>query len=120
MMKIFITGNVTADVVLQHKENDTTPYAIMRVASNRPYKTKDGIRPTDYISVKFRGQLAERCAQYARKGTKVAACGSFETIEFGGEPNRQPGFLVKGYDLEILSPKPDKAEPPAEPVEDAA
>ena len=46
----------------------------------------------------------------AYKGCKLAAAGDFETIAFD-DPSRQPGFLIKGTDVEFLSPR--KANPAA-------
>ena len=72
---------------------------------------------TDFISIKVRGVLAERCAEFARKGCKIAAAsGDFETITFAEEPERQPGFLLKATEVEFLSPRKeldDAAELPA-------
>ena len=50
--------------------------------------------------IKVRGPLAERCAEFAWKGCKLAASGDFETITFADEPERQPGFLIKVLPLE--------------------
>ena len=80
------------------------------------YKDKDGNKLTDFISVKVRGPLAERCAEFAWKGCKLAASGDFETITFEDEPERQPGFLIKASEVEFLSPR--KVEEPAQEMED--
>ena len=53
MLKITAIGNLTNEVTL--KKNDTgLPYAILRIASDRRYKDKDGNHLTDYISIKVR------------------------------------------------------------------
>ena len=111
MLKITAIGNLTNDVTLKTNEATGKPYAILRIASDRRYKDKDGNKLTDFISVKVRGPLAERCAEFAWKGCKLAAFGDFETITFENEPERQPGFLIKASDVEFLSPR--KAEDPA-------
>ena len=111
MLKITATGNLTNDVELRTQE-DGRPYAILRIASDRRYRAKDGTKLTDFISVKVRGHLAERCAAFAWKGCKLAASGDFETIPT--EPGCQPGFLIKATEVEFLSPKR------AEPAEQAA
>ena len=88
----------------------------MRIASDRRYKSPDGEKLTDFISIKVRGVLAERCAEFARKGCKIAASGDFETITFAEKPERQPGFLLKATEVEFLSPRKeldDAAELPA-------
>ena len=75
--------------------------------TNCPYVLldKDGNKLTDYISIKVRGPLAERCAAFAWKGCKLAATGDFETITFADDPQRQPGFLIKATEVEFLSPR---------------
>ena len=83
-----------------------SPYAILRIASDRRYRDKEGNRLTDFISIKVRGPLAERCAEFAWKGCKLGASGDFETITFADEPERQPGFLIKATEVEFLSPPP--------------
>ena len=71
----------------------------------RRYRDRDGNRLTDFISIKVRGPLAERCAEFAWKGCKLAAAGDFETISFADDPDRQPGFLIKATEVEFLSPR---------------
>ena len=115
MLKITAIGNLTNDVELKMNETTGKPYAILRIASDRRYKDKAGNRLTDFISIKVRGPLAERCAEFAWKVCKLAAFGDFETITFENEPERQPGFLIKASDVEFLSPR--KAEDSAAALE---
>jgi len=103
MLKIFAIGNLTSDVELRTSEPGGKPYAVMRLASDRRYKAQDGSRLTDFISVKVWGNMAERCAQMAGKGSKIAASGDFETVNLGEDS--LPGFLIKASDVEILSAK---------------
>ena len=104
MLKITAIGNLTNDVTLRTSESGK-PVAILRIASDRRYRDRSGNRLTDFISIKVRGLLAERCAQMAYKGCKLAATGDFETIVFEEDPTRQPGFLIKASEVEILSPR---------------
>nr|WP_304684697.1 single-stranded DNA-binding protein [uncultured Oscillibacter sp.] len=104
MLKITAIGNLTNDVELKCHE-DGKPYAILRIASDRRYRDRDGNKLTDFISIKVRGALAERCAAFAWKGCKLAASGDFETITFAEDPTRQPGFLIKANEVEFLSPR---------------
>jgi single-strand DNA-binding protein len=104
MLKITAIGNLTNDVELKAYEDDK-PYAILRIASDRRYRDRDGNKLTDFISIKVRGPLAERCAAFAHKGCKLAASGDFETVCFAEEPGRQPGFLIKANEVEFLSPR---------------
>ena len=108
MLKIFATGNLTGDIVLKKNENDSKPSAILRIASDRRYRDRQGNRRTDFISIKVYGAQAERCAAYLHKGDKIAVTGDFETITFADDPTRQPGFLIKATEVEFITPK--KAE----------
>jgi len=105
MLKITAIGNLTNDVELKMNEETGKPTAILRIASDRRYKDRDGNKLTDFISIKVRGPLAERCAAFAFKGCKLAAVGDFETITFADDPTRQPGFLIKATEVEFLSPR---------------
>jgi len=105
MLKITAIGNLTNDVELKMNEETGKPTAILRIASDRRYKDRDGNKLTDFISIKVRGPLAERCASFAFKGCKLAAVGDFETITFADDPARQPGFLIKATEVEFLSPR---------------
>ena len=111
MLKITAIGNLTNDVELKINETTGKPYAILRIASDRRYRDRDGNRLTDFISIKVRGPLAERCAAFAWKGCKLAAVGDFETITFEDEPERQPGFLIKATEVEFLSPRKAEEKP---------
>ena len=71
MLKITAIGNLTNDVELKVTETTGKPYAILRIASDRRYRDRDGNRLTDFISIKVRGPLAERCAEFAWKGCKL-------------------------------------------------
>ena len=52
MLKITAIGNLTNDVELKMNETTGKPYAILRIASDRRYKDKDGNKLTDFISIK--------------------------------------------------------------------
>lgn len=121
MLKITAIGNLTNDVVLKTHEYTGKPYAVLRLACDRRYKDHDGNRLTDFISAKVHGRMAERCAEMAIKGCKIAVAGDFETIVFEDDPTRQPGFLIKAREVEFLSPRPaEEAENAVETDQNAA
>lgn len=106
MLKIMAIGNLTSDIELK-KNAEGLPNSLLRIASDRRYKDRDGNKLTDFISAKVRGNLAERCAAWGYKGAKVAVVGDFETITFVAEPGKQPGFMIKASEVQFLSgPKP--------------
>ena len=47
MLKMIAIGNLTGDPVLKTNEETGKPYAIMRIASDRRYKSPDGEKLTD-------------------------------------------------------------------------
>lgn len=113
MLKITAIGNLTADPSIRRNNTTGEPYAILRIASDRRYRDKDGNKLTDFVSVKVRSPLAERCAEFLKKSDKVAACGDFETIVTDGA---NTGFLIKANEIEFLTPKKkDETTAPAQP-----
>ena len=124
MLKITATGNLTNDVELKLNETTGKPYAILRIASDRRYHSRDGRIITDFVSVRVRGKLAQRCAAYAVKGCKLTAVGDLETTISNKDSNRQSGFLIKATEVEFLTPgrvqegaaalSPEKDEPAAQ------
>ncbi len=118
MLKITAIGNLTNDVELKMNPTTGKPYAILRLASDRRYRSRDGGKLTDFVSIKVRGPLAERCAAFAWKGCKLAASGDFETITFAEDPTRQPGFLIKASEVEFLSPRRVEAATEALPAKE--
>ena len=105
MLKITAIGNLTRDVELKTDKATGLPCTVLRIASDRRYRDQEGNKITDFISIKVRGPLAERCAAFAYKGCKLAASGDYETIVFDEETSRHPGFLIKATDVEFLSPR---------------
>ena len=57
MLKITAIGNITTDFALRTKENEELAYAIIRIASDRRYRDREGNKLTDFISIKVRGPL---------------------------------------------------------------
>ncbi len=104
MLKITATGNLTNDVELKLNETTGKPYAILRIASDRRYHARDGRSITDFVSVKVRGKLAQRCAAYAVKGCKLTAFGDFETVVYDEGSSHRPGFVIKATEVEFLTP----------------
>lgn len=90
MLKITAIGNLTNDVELKVNETTGKPYAILRIASDRRYRDRDGNRLTDFISIKVRGPLAERCAEFAWKGCKLAAVGDLRLSASRMTPTASP------------------------------
>ena len=110
MLKIFATGNVTGNPELRRSGSTGKLRCIMRLACDRRYRTQDGEKITDFISVKAPDALAELCAERVKKGDKIAVFGDFETVVVEDNPERQPGFLIKASAVEFLTPRKTMGE----------
>ena len=84
MLKITVIGNITSDFELRTKPGDDIPYAIIRIASDRRYRDREGNKLTDFVSVKVRGNLAELCVEHLGKGDKIAAIDIVQQQETAG------------------------------------
>lgn len=106
MLKIFANGKLANEVVLKTYEDSGKPYAILRLASHRHYRDKDGNRPTDFVSIKVQGKQAELCARYAHKGCRLLIAGNLETTP-SGNPDIPDRTLIKADSVEFLFPLRD-------------
>lgn len=106
MLKIFAIGKLANDVVLKTYEDSGKPYAILRLASHRHYRDKDGKHPTDFVSIKVQGKQAELCARYAHKGCRLLITGNLETTP-SGNPDIPDRTLIKADSVEFLFPLRD-------------
>ena len=100
MLKMIAIGNLTGDPVLKTNEETGKPYAIMRIASDRRYKSPDGEKLTDFISIKVRGILAERCAEFATEDNM----GKFEEMDGYGMLRYLTADRFGSVEYEIVAP----------------
>ena len=107
MNKVFLIGNLTRD-----PELTSTPSGVsvchFAIAVNRNYSNTDGERQTDFFNCTAWRVLAERIAQYAKKGKKVAVGGSIQLRNYEdnqGVKRNAVDIIVQ--DCEFLSPKDD-------------
>ena len=81
MNKICIVGNLTRDPELRATEQGNAVCSFT-VAVNRRYRDQDGNTPTDFIPVVVWRDLAENCAKYLKKGSKVGVSGSIHVRRY--------------------------------------
>ena len=77
MLKITAIGNLTNDVTLKTNETTGKPYAILRIASDRRYKDKDGNKLTDFISVKVRRSAGRALCGVCLEGLQAGSLRRF-------------------------------------------
>lgn len=100
-------GNLTHDPETRVTQSgiDETKFTI---AINRP-KTQDGESIADFIPIKAYKNKAAMCAQYLKKGRKVAVTGKIHTYTYEKEGVRKSGFEVVLDEITFLpSSNPDR------------
>lgn len=114
MNKVFLIGNLTRDSELSETSNGIK-HCRFTIAVNRNYSGADGERKTDYFNCTAWRGLGETVACYAKKGNKVAVCGSIELRNFEDNNGvKRTGVDVVVQDIEFLTPKssaPDGEKP---------
>ncbi len=105
MNKIILIGNLTRD-----PESNTTSSGVnftrFNVAVNRPFANSSGERVADYFDVICWRQLADRCAKYLYKGSKVGINGSVQRRQYEDRDGiKRTSFDVVADEVEFLTPK---------------
>ena len=105
MNKIILIGNLTKD-----PENATTQSGVnftrFQIAVNRPFTNSAGERVADYFDVITWRQLADRCAKYLFKGSKVGINGSVQRRQYEDRDGiKRTSFDVVADEVEFLTPK---------------
>lgn len=109
MNKIILIGNLTRD-----PESDSTPNGVnftrFTIAVNRPFTNANGERVADYFDIIAWRQLAERCAKYLFKGSKVGIVGSVQRRQYEDRDGiKRTSFDVVADEVEFLTPKNNAA-----------
>ena len=105
MNKIILIGNLT-----RYPESNTTSSGVnftrFNVAVNRPFANSSGERVADYFDVICWRQLADRCAKYLYKGSKVGINGSVQRRQYEDRDGiKRTSFDVVADEVEFLTPK---------------
>lgn len=105
MNKILLIGNLTRD-----PESNTTSSGVnftrFNVAVNRPFANSSGERVADYFDVICWRQLADRCAKYLFKGSKVGINGSVQRRQYEDRDGiKRTTFDVVAEEVEFLTPR---------------
>lgn len=105
MNKIILIGNLTRD-----PESETTQSGVnftrFNIAVNRPFANANGEHVADYFDVITWRGLAERCAKYLFKGSKVGVHGSVQRRQYEDNNGiKRTSFDVVADEIEFLTPK---------------
>ena len=85
------------------------------LAVNRRYKGADGKTTADFFTVQAWGKLAELCARYLDKGSKVFVSGGLRNRSYEAKDgSKRTVTEIIANEVEFLSPKTEPATPPVE------
>lgn len=105
MNKCIFIGNLTRD-----PEHQTTGSGVslcrFSIAVNRTYANANGERETDFINVVAWRGLADNCAKYLTKGSKVCVVGSLQNRSYEDKDgNKRYATDIVAEDVEFVSPR---------------
>jgi len=103
--KVILTGRIGNDVELTYTSNGR-PYITISLATNRPYKDRDGNwqRATDWHRVRIFGKRAEALSKILRKGDLIVIEGRLTYYTVTDPDGRKRKFAyVAASDVRILT-----------------
>ncbi len=105
MNKIMLIGNLTRDPEALTTSGGVN-FTRFTIAVNRPFTNANGERVADYFDVICWRQLADRCAKYLYKGSKVGINGSVQRRQYEDRDGiKRTNFDVVADEVEFLTPK---------------
>lgn len=109
MNKCIIIGNVTKDLELRKTQSGISNVAFT-VAVQRKFANAQGVKEADFIPVVAWRQLAEVCAKYLAKGSKVCVSGSLQTRSYDSQDGSKR-FVTEiiAEDIEFLGSRGERA-----------
>ncbi len=91
--KVILIGRLSATPEMVKTARDRS-FTRVTVAVNRRYKTQNGEREADFITVVVWGRLAETLASYASKGSLISLDGELRTRKYDKD-----GVLCSSFQL---------------------
>lgn len=105
MNKCIFIGNLTKDPESQ-KTNSGVDVCRFSIAVNRTYTNSNGEREVDFINIVAWRGLADNCAKYLKKGSKVCVVGQYQTRTWeDSEGKKKMAVDIMAEDVEFVSPK---------------
>lgn len=119
--KAMIIGNVGKDPEIKYTQ-DGTAKASFSLATSESWKDKNtGEKKeiTDWHNIVLWGKVAEICAQYVKKGSKVYIEGKSKTRKWQDKETGQDKYITEiiGDRMLLLSGKATTEEAPSQPEE---
>lgn len=105
MNKIIIIGNLASDPEA-HTSQSGIARSTFRVAVQRRFANRQGVREADFLTVVAWRQTAEFCNKYLRKGRKVAVEGSVQVRSYDAQDGSKRYVTeIVADSVEAVSPK---------------
>ncbi|MDE6029080.1 MAG: single-stranded DNA-binding protein [Clostridiales bacterium] len=105
MNKIILIGNLTRDPESGSTQGGVN-FTRFTIAVNRPFTNSAGERVADYFDIICWRQLAERCAKYLFKGSKVGINGYVQRRQYEDRDGiKRTSFDVVADEVEFLTPR---------------
>ena len=101
MNNVVMIGRLTKDPELKYTGTNNTALCSFSIAVDRPFTKKDDEVKADFFNVVVWGKTAEHCANYLKKGRKVAIKGRFQNNNYTDKDG------VKRYSLELIAEQVD-------------
>lgn len=112
MNKFICIGNLTKDVDLAETPSGVA-VAKFTVAVNRRFSAADGEKVADFFNIVVWRGLADNCAKYLKKGSKVAITGELQTRSYEDKEGiKRYVTEVQADEVEFLSAKTNQEEKP--------
>lgn len=115
MNKCVFIGNLTKDVELTNTPNSTA-VAKFTIAVSRRFANANGEKETDFINIVAWRGVADTCAKYLKKGSKVCVTGALQARTYDAQDGTKRYVSeIVADEVEFLSTKAESGEKANEP-----
>lgn len=102
MNKVQLIGNIVRDPELTTTGNGVS-VCKFTIAVNRTFKNANGETATDFLNIVAWRGLADNCANYLKKGSKVAVVGSIQVRTWEKDGEKRYATDIVADEVEFLS-----------------
>lgn len=114
MNKVFLIGNLTKDPEARVTANGVSVCSFV-LAVGRRFANQDGEKMADFIPVVTWRGLADSCAKYLHKGSKIAVSGMMQTRSYEAQDGSKRNVTeIVADEVQFLMLRSNAAEPSEE------
>ncbi len=107
--KVTLVGRLTKDPQVNEYEANKKR-GFFTLAVDRGYKTADGKKSTDFISVIAWNKLADVCDEFLKKGNLILVDGQIHTRQYQNQGEKNYVTEITAERIKFLSPKKEVTE----------